>query len=55
MDRTNPEVLDDVQAEPFLSFVDYILLALLLGGAAYWLLKNKKKEPPTSVKSYSIQ
>ncbi|CAO1395159.1 unnamed protein product [Diamesa serratosioi] len=55
MDTTNPEVVDAVQAEPFLSFVDYILLALLLGGAAYWLLKNKKKEPPTSVKSYSIQ
>lgn len=55
MDTSNPEVVDAIQAEPFLSFVDYILLALLLGGAAYWLLKNKKKEPPTSVKSYSIQ
>ncbi|CAO1380242.1 unnamed protein product [Diamesa tonsa] len=55
MDTSNPEVVEAVQAEPFLSFVDYILLALLLGGAAYWLLKNKKKEPPTSIKSYSIQ
>jgi NADPH-ferrihemoprotein reductase len=42
-------------SEPFFSLLDFILLGVLLGGAAWWLLKNRKKDPPTSVKSYSIQ
>ena len=50
------EVNDGVAVEePFLGFLDIVLLSILLVGALWWFYKKQNKEQQSPSKSYSIQ
>lgn len=54
MEQENGSVTN-VEEEPFLGTIDYILIVVLLAAAYWYLFKRQKKEDASPARSYSIQ